>query len=132
MIHNFITHVRWSFEQSNLVKSNIFTCKLSALVIFLILFTRLLCDNSNSFTEGGKVQHFHVPDVWLYISCRLGFEVFWKNSSYVSGLVVCIFVALWLCRFVALYVRMFVAGADKAEGTMSWCVRTNEILASNS
>ena len=129
MIHNFITHVRWSFEQSNLVKSNIFTCKLSALVIFLILFTRLLCDNSNSFTEGGKVRHFHVPDVWLYISCRLGFVSVcqWFGCMYLCG-----FVALWLCRFVALYVRMFVAGANKAEGTMSWCVRTNEILASNS
>ena len=45
---------------------------------------------------------------------------------------VCIFVALWLCGFVALYVRMFVAGANKVEGTctMSWCLGTNQILAS--
>ena len=50
-------------------------------------------------------------------------ELFWENSSYVSGLGVCIFVAS--------YVRMFVAGTDKVEGTMSFCVRTNEILASN-
>ena len=38
-------------------------------------------------------------------------ELFRKNSSYVSDLSVCIFVAL--------YVRMFVAGANKVEGTMS-------------
>ena len=31
-------------------KTNIFTCKLCAWVIFIILFTRLLCDNSNSLT----------------------------------------------------------------------------------
>ena len=35
-----------------------------------------------------------------------------------------------VCIFVALYVRMFVAGANKVEGTMSWCLETNEILAS--
>ena len=49
-------------------------------------------------------------------------ELFWKNSSYVSGVSVCIFVAL--------YVRMFVARANKVEGTISWCLGTNEILAS--
>ena len=38
---------------------------------------------------------------------------------------------MYLCGFVALYVRMFVAGANKVEGTMSSCVETNEILASN-
>ena len=31
-------------------KTNIFTCKLCAWVIFIILFTRLPCDNSNSLT----------------------------------------------------------------------------------
>ena len=36
---------------------------------------------------------------------------FEKNSLYVSGLSVCIFVAL--------YFRMFVAGVDKVEGTMT-------------
>ena len=50
------------------------------------------------------------------------FELFWKNSSYVSVESVCIFVAL--------YLRMFFAGANKVEGTMSWCLGTNEILAS--
>ena len=50
------------------------------------------------------------------------FELFWKHSSYVSGVSVCIFVAL--------YVQMFVARANKVEGTMSWCLGTNEILAS--
>ena len=41
------------------------------------------------------------------------------------------FERMYLCGFVALYVRMFVAGANKVEGTMSWCVGTNAILASN-
>ena len=44
-----------------------------------------------------------------------------KNSSYVSGVSVCIFVAL--------SVRMCVAGANKDEVTMSWCFGSNEILA---
>ena len=39
--------------------------------------------------------------------------------NYVSGVSVCIFVALYLCNFVSLYVRMFVARANKVEGTMS-------------
>ena len=59
-------------------KTNIFRCKLCAWVIFIILFTSLLCDNSNSLTyeprKGAKVQHFHMPAVWLYISCRLAFH----------------------------------------------------------
>ena len=47
-------------------------------------------------------------------------ELFWKNSSYVTGVSVCIIVAL--------YVRMFVTRANKVEGTMSWCLGTNEIV----
>ena len=31
--------------------------------------------------------------------------------------VVWVYVSLYLCGFVALYVRMFVAGANKVEGT---------------
>ena len=31
----------------------------------------------------------------------------------------CGFVALWLCGFASLYVRMFVAEANKVEGTTS-------------
>ena len=38
---------------------------------------------------------------------------------------------LSVCIFVVLYVRMSVAGANKVEGTMSWCVGTDGILASN-
>ena len=38
---------------------------------------------------------------------------FEKNSSYVSGVSVCIFVALYLCNFVSLFVRMFVARAKQ-------------------
>ena len=33
--------------------------------------------------------------------------------------VVWAYVSLWLCGFVVLYVRVFVAGANKVEGTMS-------------
>ena len=43
-------------------KSNIFTCKLCVWVIFIILFTWFLCDNSNSLTyeprKGGKSNTF--------------------------------------------------------------------------
>ena len=35
-----------------------------------------------------------------------------------------------VCIFVALYLGMFVARANKVEGTMSCCLGTNEILAS--
>ena len=45
-----------------------------------------------------------------------------KNCLYVSGLSICIFGAL--------YVGIFVARANKVECTMSWCLGTNEILAS--
>ena len=51
--------------------------------------------------------------------------------TYVSGLSVRIFVALYLGVFVALCVPISVEGANKVEDTMSWCVGTNEILASN-
>ena len=37
---------------------------------------------------------------------------------------------MYLCGFACLYVRMFVARANKVEGTRSWCLGTNEILAS--
>ena len=47
---------------------------------------------------------------------------FEKNCSYVSGLSVCIFVALFF--------RLCCRGPSKVEGTMSWCLGTNEILAS--
>ena len=66
------------YKQSNLLnasfhvqivkgaKSNIFTCKLCAWVIFIILFIRLLCDKKKlefprvPTAKGSKVQHFHV------------------------------------------------------------------------
>ena len=38
---------------------------------------------------------------------------------------------LSVCIFVALYVWMFVAGANKVDGTVSWLVGTNEILVSS-
>ena len=66
-------------------------------------------------------------EVSLHLIVVSLFELFWKNSSYVSGLSVCNFVAFCV---VALSVRMCVAGANKVEGTMSWFLGTNEILAS--
>ena len=43
-------------------KTNIFTSKLCARVIFIILFTSLLCDNSNSLTrKGAKSNTFTCP-----------------------------------------------------------------------
>ena len=62
--------------------------------------------------------------IYMYLSepKTVIIELFWKNSTYVSGVSICIFVAL--------YVGMFVARANKVEGTMSWCLGTNEILAS--
>ena len=55
--------------------------------------------------------------IFFIYACRILFELFWKNSSYV----ICIFVV------VALYARMFVAGANKVEGTKGWFIGTNEI-----
>ena len=51
--------------------------------------------------------------LWLkyYITFFPFVELFWKNSSYVSGVSVCIFVAL--------YVRMFVARANKGNNSNS-------------
>ena len=57
-------------------KSNIFTCKLCAWVIFIILFTRfpgLDCCvitriPSRTSHERSKVQHFHLQTVWFDIS----------------------------------------------------------------
>ena len=63
---NFIVNnLRFFFFYVRIVKvpkTNIFTCKLCAWVIFIILFTRLLCDNSNSLTyeprKGAKSNTF--------------------------------------------------------------------------
>ena len=41
-----------------------------------------------------------------------------------------VWAVMYLCIFVSLCVRMFVARANKVKGTMSWCLGTNEILAS--
>ena len=51
--------------------------------------------------------------IYMYLSepKTVIIELFWKNSTYVSGVSICIFVAL--------YVGMFVARANKVEGTMS-------------
>ena len=53
------------------------------------------------------------------------FELFWKNSSYVSGVSLCIFVTLWLCMFGCLL-------QEPIRLKVLWIGRlgTNEILAS--
>ena len=74
-------HMQIAFFNVRIVKgpkTNIFTCKLCAWVILIILFTRLPCDNSNSLTyeprKGAKSNTFtcqlcdctsHAD--WLYV-----------------------------------------------------------------
>ena len=59
-----VNNLRFSFKVRIVKgsKTNIFTCKLCAWVIFIILFTWLLCDNSNSLTyepwKGAKSNTF--------------------------------------------------------------------------
>ena len=73
-------------------KTNIFTWKLCAWVIFIILFTRLLCDNSNSLTykprKGAKSNTFtcqlcdctsHVD--WLFRMINSNLDV-WRPVSF--------------------------------------------------
>ena len=89
-----------------------------------------LCPHKSSygtFLDSLTVDLFKIPDVNQRLKRRHTaptfqtiFELFWKNSSCVSGRMY-----LW-----ALYVRMFVARANKVEGTISWCLGTNEILPS--
>ena len=57
-----------------------------------------------------KQQTKHVMTLSVCKNVRI-FELFWKNSLYVSGVCVCIFVAL--------YVGMFVARTNKVDGIMS-------------
>ena len=61
-------------------------------------------------------------DHFLDYPTGLFIELFWKHSSYFSGLSVRIFVAL--------PVQMCVAGANKVECSMSWLLGASEILAS--
>ena len=73
-------------------KTNIFTCKSCAWVIFIILFTRLLCDNSNSLTyeprKGAKSNTFtcqlcdctsHAD--WLFTMINSNLDV-WRPVSF--------------------------------------------------
>ena len=62
------------------------------------------------------VQRYELPSWWYHFWAIL------KRCQWCDR--------MYLCNFVSLYVRMFVARANKVEGTMSWCLRTNEILAS--
>ena len=50
-------------------------------------------------------------DSYIFLTATYILELFCKNTSHVSGVSVCIFVAL--------YVGMFVARANKVEGTIS-------------
>ena len=58
-------------------------------------------------------------------------SVVWVVWAYATHMTVVVWAYVSHCCFVALYVQMFVAGANKVERSMSWCVGTNEILASN-
>ena len=73
-------------------KTNIFTCKLCARVIFIILFTSLLCDNSNSLMyeprKGTKSNTFtcqlcdctsHAD--WLFTMINSNLDV-WRPVSF--------------------------------------------------
>ena len=74
--------------------------------------------------------------IWVLLQSELP----WQGNNTITFLsyfekiapmsVVWAYVSLWLCNLVTLYVEMFVARANKVEGTMSWCLGTNEILAS--
>ena len=56
------------------------------------------------------VRDTHINFLWLLLS-------YFEKIAHMS--VVSAYVSLWLCIFVTLYVRMFVARANKVEGTMS-------------
>ena len=78
------------------------------------------------FITGNKVFQLHINQFELALSnTEQNFLIYLnpleKNSSYVSGVSVCIFVAF--------SVRMCAAGANKVEGTISWWLGSNEILA---
>ena len=71
-------------------KTNIFTCKLCAWVIFIILFTSLLCDNSNSLTyeprKGAKSNTCQLCDItphadWLFTIINRNLDV-WIPVSF--------------------------------------------------
>ena len=61
VVKQFASFLRTNCERA----TDQFTCKLCAWVIFIILFTRLLCDNSNSLTyeprKGAKSNTFRCP-----------------------------------------------------------------------
>ena len=85
--------------------------------------------------------------VTTFRTLPLFLSYFEENSSYVNGLSVCLFVALWLCVFGCLLQGPKMLKVDilnsasrilqswsyylkiKVEGTMSWCLGTNEMLA---
>ena len=79
-----------------------------------IVYANFLVNNLGSFTYRRIVNRSKSKT----FTCKL---CSWP-ILYVRGVIVCIFVAL--------YLRMFVARANTVEGTMSWCLGTNEILAS--
>ena len=61
------------------------------------------------------LQKKNVPKTFLsYFEKKIHMSVVWA------------YVSLWLCGFVALCVRISVAGANKVEGTMGWCVETGQ------
>ena len=86
-------------------KTNIFTCKLCAWVIFIILFTSLLCDNSNSLTyerrKGAKSDTFtcqlfdctsHAD--WLFTMINSNLEV-WRPVLFCNQIALKKAVVFW-------------------------------------
>ena len=71
---------------------------------------------------------FHRPLSLVPPGFLFPFLSYFEKIAHMS--VVWAYVSLWLCGFVAVSVRMCVAGANKVEGTISWCLGTNENLAS--
>ena len=122
-LNNWITIIHYSLLFSP--NYSLFISKFSVIFIihFLVFVSILLSEIFYNAIRIGYKQFTFQCTFNLIFSKRYSiFELFWKNSSYVSGVSVCIFVAL--------YVGMFVARANKVEGTISWCLGTNEILAS--
>ena len=71
-------------------KTNIFSCKLCAWVVFIILFTSLLCDNSSSLTyepwKGAKSNTCQLCDItshadWLFTIINRNLDV-WRPVSF--------------------------------------------------
>ena len=103
-------------------------------VVLRIIFPMCI---KNYFLIGPRIIFHGIANLFFGLQCieGLAFEVDWfesfdflgwpflsyfeKNSSYVSGVSVCIFVAFYLCNFVPLYLCIFVCS--------DVCARANKL-----